>query len=372
MKTETYMDRVSAHDFVIKSGKVYFSALNNNGLYSYDVSSKETTFLTSFPNEKIDARHLHGAVIEFESKLYFAPMNGRYIAIYNIEKSEIQTIDIHVADVGLYSKYFDALVYKRKIIFIPSRAKNIIILDIDTQKVEFHSEWQNELILSEGNKSPMIKNGSFIKDDMLYMPYCRNNHLIKMSLIDFSVSHISINGVDSGFVDAIFDEKDNCIWLLQNGKAAIVKVSINDGTSEMFSIDCEEENIDFPYVNMIDMDKYIYLPSYQSNHSMRFDKTNGEYAIINLEADTECNDLEWNAHHYSVKKISDTRFMVTCTGSYEIKVVDADGGDLDTWVFNDNLRIIRMWTEENVIIKELKGAGLEEFLDFVIGKREVS
>ena len=52
MEKEFYKSRISMHDFILKNGIIYFSTLNYNGLYTYDLKNEKLNFIAHFPNER--------------------------------------------------------------------------------------------------------------------------------------------------------------------------------------------------------------------------------------------------------------------------------------------------------------------------------
>lgn len=366
MKIEKYMNRLSTHCLINIGDEIYFSALNNNGLYKYNQKTRITSFVGYFPDETMDMRHIHGSGIMINNQLLFAPMNGNSIGIYNTNENRFDSIKIHPEDVGLASKYYFSVLCEDKVFFIPSRASHIIVLDLQNMDVTFVSEWSKWISGSDNNqKSPIIKNGTFLHGKHLYIPLCRHNSILKIETDTYKSSLIDIPVENGGFCDAYYDETDEILWLLQNGKPGVVKTTLEGSSAEVFLAEGIGQQ-EYPYINLIDMDEFIYLPSYQAAKSVRFSKKNGSFEDAGLDDYRNTDEAEWKVHHYTAKKLSKDCFVTMGTTDYEIRLYDKHGSHTDTWLFLDDDRPARFYKITDYIHREKDKEDLTYFIKSII------
>lgn len=360
--------RLSFNAFEIIDDFLYFSSLNCNGLYRMKISDVQAEFIGIFPNEKLDIRHLHGAIKGFEGKLYFAPYVGNCLNIFDINKGEFTTIDLtsYVGDVK--GKFYGIHVYHRKVILVPSRVKAIIVYDIDSQKIECHSEWVESVDKFIDNSIPPIKNGSFINDDRLFIPYSLYAALIEISLTDFEVKVTEFENINCGFVDAIFMTENNKVYLLANGKGSIYEVDLY--TNEIIEYASNEDfnDVPFPYIKMIDMHNSILLVMYQADCSLLFDKSTHVFKKILFEVVRDSIDIrEWNAFFYSAQRLSNDEIIMMGTGDYLFSVIDNSCALKRTFMLEDDMMSHRLMKNQNEAFWEERiNMNLEDFIEYMI------
>ena len=365
-----HRNRLSFHSCEVIDNNIYFSSLNSNGLYKMDINKKEPEFIGFFPNEELDGKHLHGAVKYCDGKLYFAPFSGNCISIYDLEKKQFESIEISNCENCMYSKYYGIQIYKRKIILIPSRMKMITIYDIDTKKIEYHDEWTNGIDLLTNGDIPYFKNGSFIVDEVLFIPYNRSAALIGMNLENYKIQTIYIKECNHGFVDGFFSPFDKSVFLLSNDKSAVCKLKID--THEFFEYEYINDNIVdvlYPHIKMIDTKKYIMILAYQAPYNLVFDKKTHSFFKKNVY-DDELNNKEWNAYFYSGQKISDDEIWLMQTGDYMFTSINNSfevKNKFELIDANDTEKIrLRLQIERGNIVKEDVNSELNAWLDMIL------
>ena len=360
-------NRLSINAFEIIDEYLYFSSLNCNGLYRMKIGYEQAEFIGTFPNEKLDVRHLHGAVKGFEGKIYFAPYIGNCLDVFDISTGEFTTIDLKSYAGDIKGKFYGIHIYNRKVILIPSRAKVIIVYDIDSQRIEVHEEWTEYVDISINESIPQIKNGSFIYKDKLFVPYGKYAALLEISLKDFRVKVKEFENIDCGFVDAIFMPESNKVYLLANGKGSIYEVDLN--TNEIIEYASKEifEDVPFPYIKMIDLPNSILLVMYQANYSLLFDKGTHDFKKILFEVAEDSKDSrEWNAFYYSAQRISDEEIIMMGTGDYLISVIDNSCVLKRTFILEDDMIVPRlMKNKDEKFFRESNEIGLKDFMKFI-------
>ena len=68
-----------------ENGTGYASAFAFNGLYEIDLENQKCKYMMLFPNENANGKRLYSSALHCNSKIYFIPMSGKYISIYNVD-----------------------------------------------------------------------------------------------------------------------------------------------------------------------------------------------------------------------------------------------------------------------------------------------
>lgn len=361
MRQEKYPDRIACEDFVIYENKMYFSSLNCNAFYRCNLDGSSVEYIMSFPNEKIDIRHLHGAMYTKKGKIYFAPMNGKCVAIYDVIKDEITSIDVTDKVRTDNSKYFSICSYKNKLYMIPSRTYWIIEVDTNSDEISFHNEWMRNIDFFENQEIPAIKNGAFLRKEKLYLPFSRKSILVEIELENFTSTPIQIGTDNNGFTDAFFDENEDVVWLLKYGESSIVRYSFSTQEETVFHLKESDKAIKCPYIKMIEMGNKLIVIPYQESDFICLDMQLGEVSCLK-HLDQDIQENEWGAYYYTAKKIADNKFLAVGAGDYMWEEYGKQCDLLTSYSIEDDDMVARILTSENIILKETAQLGLPFFL----------
>ena len=86
----------------VSDDDVWFSASDFNGLYKMSLKSKKIEYIGEFPNENGLKRRMHyGEALKVGSKIYFLPLESRYMNIYNLKNNTFESYCIAQNSCGL-------------------------------------------------------------------------------------------------------------------------------------------------------------------------------------------------------------------------------------------------------------------------------
>jgi len=355
----------TAHSFVLFEGYFYYSSINNNGLYRFDLKTKTTEFIGYFPEEKMNGRHLHSKAICIEGKIYFTPMSANYISIYDVNKNTIESINISNTVGSIESKYYDCVNDNDYIYFIPSRARYIIKMNINNWELSYHDEWNDCINLEEKTSIPIFKSGSFIYESNLYIPYGRDNSILIINTHSFEVARQKIGNLEYGFVDAIFEKENQRIWLLGNCKKKLVEYHLSNKSICEYDISNGQVESVYPYIRMIDLGDKIFIPAYQQDISLIFVKETKECCAIDFESMENEENKDWNAYHFSAHKISEDDIWITNTGDYSILRVHRNMLIKEKIYLEDRLMKKRLYMNSN-LVRESRYVNVKDYLKYVM------
>lgn len=310
-KAEKWKERLMMHSYVEVDGWFYFSALNYNGLYKY--KENRLVFLGFIPEENITQRHLYSKIIYVNGKIYMAPMNAKAIAVYDIKMERFTKLSLENEKyLDVPQKFYGIHEYKGKVYLIPARYESIVVIDAISEHMKYLRSWKEltGVISLEGEL--WVKNGSFILDNWLYMALMVSNKVIRINLDTYESYVLEIKGAEDGFIDAVLDDSENVMWMACTHLGTVVKYSLDTKEITIFNINNMDMTIRYPFINLLQSEKQLYLLAYQNETSIAINKNTGATEAAKFEDLCDDNDLnEWGAKHYFGKRISDNKYIVT-------------------------------------------------------------
>ncbi len=355
---------ISFHSFVRIDDSIYFSALNCNGLYKYDMNSGVTEYMGAFPLENKNVRHLHGMVKYIDGKIYFVPMFGKYLSIYDIREKAFDTIKLGLMDDDKsYYRYYDAIPYNDLLLLIPGRASKIISINIKNGELQYIDEWK-KLIPNE--EKPTFKNGSFEYEGSIYIPCCNTNCLLRINTSNISdVELVRIGNYEYGFTDAIFYPEEKYVLLLSSSKTAIIKYALNTNNYEEYSVEDDSSEVMYPHIKMLEIGEKILILAYQRKNSILFDKETCKFSQFDLEKDLRVG--EWGAYHYSMNRISENEVLIINTNDYSLYLVDEKYSIRKVGVYDNQIINHKITDSKNMVLKEDSEITLSDYIEFLNG-----
>lgn len=377
MKLENdYKKRVSTHDLVIVGKDIYFFSINYNGLYCLRMPQRQLEFLGSAPCEKFQKRHLYGAIVEVDGRLYLPPMAGEEIAIYDIQQRKFEKIALQYDYCGKGSKFLGAVYDNGKIFFIPCWYPYLVVLEITSSKVMYLDQWRTMLRTSKDHTEMFIRNGFFIKDKTLYLAPMTENLLLEISTETYETKILKVGDDSDGFVDMCWDEEEECLWFLKKSKPMFEKMDLKSLRTQTYEVTLAsyEAKGEYPFICIICDPDQVCLVSYQSNCSVVMRKKEETFFLAEWDKDMAENiPMEWEAKHYFAKKIKEDAFIVGTTGNLLFHII-RKGKREETFFLEDPLMLRRLDCQKGRIVMEDKEFDLRDFLQIVdskqIGKQE--
>lgn len=127
--------RIGAFNFTEEKGYIYLSNFFYNGLFKLEVKTGETVFLGHFKGEKLCGMNIHKEVFRINDHIYFCPMRGRHLHIYDLADQSMRAIEIRKRDEDFFVVR-NVILDKRNVFFIPRENRfSIRKLDLDSLKV---------------------------------------------------------------------------------------------------------------------------------------------------------------------------------------------------------------------------------------------
>lgn len=247
--------------------RIYFSAVDKNGLYSIDKGLKDVKFLQYFDDEELSQDVLHGDVKECNGELIFSPHRAKKIAVYKIKNNTMVYYDVPECVTNLLNEAYDSQVKFNNIITIKNAA---YILGYSYPGIVKYQDGQctvlNEWVHLLNDKIPKddirgyISEGYVVRSNHIYLPVGCLSCVLD---INIDTDDIQVKEVPSHFdgIGGIASLPDGRIVLVGRGKNAnkIVFWNVDENSCSELVVDEELEKCDIPFYNPIVHENSIFL-----------------------------------------------------------------------------------------------------------------
>ena len=264
-------------------GYVYFSEIYFNGLFRYkDEDNKNVEFLGVFPEEYEWGGDVHRNVFVWEDKLYFFPMAGRNISVYNCKSGNFKTIEITV-DKAEDAAYEQCLMYKHQILLVPQNfSKPFILFNFVTEKVEVLLE----LTLEIASKVPQPSRvetfslfGGVMRGDVLYLSVSLTNLILKISMNDYKVE---VKKLPAEIHLRYMNYRDgNFYFTAQEHVIAIWREETDE--FKLYDIPYEPLDDNYPYLQVLPYGDRLYVISGREDRFLKLNLRTVEWNDLSRE-----------------------------------------------------------------------------------------
>ncbi len=366
---QIWYEKLSMHSFVTVQENVYFSALNYNGLFKYNKVEETVEMLEEIPEEKRFSRHLYSATILVGNQIYFAPMNAKDIAVYDIENKTISKISLKQEYSSIISKFSRMLRDDCYIYLIPFRYPAIVKINLKNQKVTYLDSWIGKLGI--GKSDIFAKNGCFLKNENLHIALYEENKVLQINIKTEECELLEIPTKDKqGFVDMLFDEE--YYWFVQRNYTTIIKYHVKSGRVDYIYIDeFEGYQVGVPYIRILEFDNKIFLAAYEGERSVIIDKQTNQVQEI-----TKLNEIykpifenNWKARFYFAEKIGMEQVLLGNIANHQCVVFNVKTKTIEKTYYIENLKFIQIYREyllEKNSHKETEEFDLEDYCEYVL------
>jgi len=251
--------RLFFEDCVRIDRKLYYICQDYNVFCSMDIDSGEINIIDSIPEGNVRSWRLGAKIVQWRDKLFFAPMCADKIWRYDLNRKEWKGYERKPLDNWTESKdMFQAVLYKEKIFFIGSFYPAIIVLDPETEEIEYITEpYKNRIELSKETSDCWFRTDYVLKENLLYMASCVDNTVLCFDMDSFAYSYIRVGedelkfsgiGWDSGYF-YLSPRKDGP-FIIWDGKKVVRKITADVDNEKRLAVFggvmCLEDKVIFP------------------------------------------------------------------------------------------------------------------------------
>lgn len=193
MDIEGKTQRLKIYENGIKIGsELWVSRCPGNGLYKVDLEKKVISFIDRFP-EKQNGKLFSDVFYDSATNLFFAPLMAEKLAIYNMEKNGVYSIECKQAPEIRYSFGIEDSGY---IYLFPQSVGDIVKMRIVDSKIEY----MHNLVSYLAERFPCeVQNfyAHYLYKGRLYLPLTENSVLVEYDYINDEFEIYSIDVIDN-------------------------------------------------------------------------------------------------------------------------------------------------------------------------------
>lgn len=277
-------------------GKIYFSALWMNGLFSYDTETGETVFLSAFAQEKVHD-YLHVKAFLHGNEMWLIPVHADHIACVNLDTLEIQYFEIPGRERFATSPaYLDGIIDDGVLYILPFDAPSVLKVDLETHDISVVYQAE-ELLICWGR-------GGFIYENKLHILTTDGEIGIRIDLKTGEHERLYERlGSHDAYLYSFYSNGE--VWMPPYGAGSIKKYSVTT---------CEEQTFPLPdpqdaFHRGEDIGDYIVMyPVTRSRKILFFEKKTGAISINDrvfvdedepMKAWFEVNKIECDAGYWA-------------------------------------------------------------------------
>ena len=338
--------KVLFEDGLIKEGELWFFAKYFNGLLKLNIETGEMNIVSKIISYEYQKERLFVKLLEYQNLIVCIPMSAKEIWIYHIMDDIWESIPIHDKDdISGFGKFFQAFIYCNKVYMIPAFYEKIVILNLESYKVEyiefldFEAKKEQEI-----NKDSYFRSSYAIVDNILYLASCNDNRILKFDLRTHINEWLSLNVSTSRFAGVIYD--GNKFWLAPRKQGNVVIWDGDKCCKELIIPQLPEA-----YYQGIIINKSEMIISGQSECGN---------IIIN------CNKtIQTSKEHYLFNLILDDGYRVSLEHNGLLRICDVDGVIYKGPSEIERRQLARLMKGPNVF-KEGKDLTLSMFIESVV------
>lgn len=256
---------------------IWFSSVNYNGLYRYNLIEKKVERIADFPNENMWLECLHYKVCLYNHFLIFVPHLANNISIFDTVQRSFKQIAIPYLgkEFDVDGKFLEGVVYKDNLYVIGCHYPGILKVDLKTYKIEIvycDSEKPRDFDgIYFGNNTAVCKN-------LLYIPVVYKNAILIYDMDCDKASQLKIGKPDNQYIRIINDDSrfylvtknSNHIVIWDKDKNNCKEIETNFRTIYNDVLTCSSE-------------KYIWVISVVSDEIYKIDKRDDTLYYFDLK-----------------------------------------------------------------------------------------
>lgn len=308
---------IDFNDAVIWQNKVWFFAIDFNGLYSMDLSNQEIEFRGQVPFEPQSEQHLYSSLVIWENKIYLIPNIARRMAVYDIVTGNFEPFDL--LDVNKHQIFYGNCLCGDNLFLFHFFDATILKINLKSKEITVIDEWIDKISpylfkRSESNFNYFRKQ-LVCREGKIYIPFCYANAVLEIDCENLKSDIHIIGAAEQGYSGICEDGED--LWLAPKQRnGAVVRWNPKTGYKDIFQ--CKDDSSSLAYIGIAKAHGRIYLYSAvelpQFPHSSSFEVKSHKYRFVSVsEQYVLALDLNKNALIIYDKAADEERELVIST-----------------------------------------------------------
>lgn len=275
-------------DYVKIGDDIWFSAGNYNGLYRFNMLSRETKRVSAFPDEPISREWAFRRVKLWERKLVFMPAYADAVYLYDLEKEVFERIDVLEADELLEyqssGKFQCYEIFGEWLYLIGYAYPGIIKVNLKNHQIIKLTNIPPQILIKNNETEGYFGAGIAVEKSNIYITCPSSNRILILDMCtdcfdmievgDGRNKYMGIQKIGQEYYLIRWDNDNIIRWNRETGNCTEIELKFDNHFFDRKI--CQTQN-------------YIWVFSYISNEIFRINKNN--YNISKIRADIPNNRM---------------------------------------------------------------------------------
>lgn len=269
-----------AEDVIKVDYDYYFTTKEVNAICKYNEKDGNIRVTWKNPNGNAWAYRRYGRILSHKKKLYFLPLWANEIAIYDMEKDQMDTVTLKEIKGCENDRFFAGEIIENKLVLVGCKYPAIVTLDVNTREINYFYEPYHNLI--EKNRKML---DCFFRCDLacngtkVYIASCISNQVLMFDVSDNSYEWYSVGNNSNTYSGIAFDGAD--FWLApRRGKHALCWNPESNKEIEFeipIEFEGENDNKKCTSLGAVYNGRYVIFPGMEFNKTIIIDPTEPDF-----------------------------------------------------------------------------------------------
>lgn len=344
---------VMIEDAIYDGDRIWMIPTCFNSLLCRNIITGETELIGKFHGESYSTERLYASMKLIKRKIYFVPFRARNIAVFDIEKNKFTYITIK--NIGIINRntkplFIGAEKFQDYLFVFPAYGNSILRINTINNEVEYITEWIDqvkELIFNKNDS--YFRKQAYIKENKLVIPFCNANAVLELNCYTKQSFVYRLGVWEAGYAGICYDGAN--FWLTPRTSGDLVKWNLEKREIKIIKLYNEgERNSLNIYAGVLCCDGQILLFPSIDNEQIA-DKS--QEKIVMLEG------------QYSIAKKEENNFIYYRKDIYELTIIDTfkrKNISIKSSIKRSDFNYYVFLKEKKKIIYETKELSLKRFL----------
>jgi CDP-glycerol glycerophosphotransferase (TagB/SpsB family) len=260
----------------------WFSVSQVNALFQMDKTTRQIDFIGSFPNENLVCYRLFYQLTYKDKKIYFAPLNAKNIAVFDIDANSFSSVPIKQAHQHLSGnnsfldqvKFIFVTSFNNWIFIIPFAYPAIIRYNVESDNIDYFDDFLTLFQPFIIPSLPAIFSRGCKIDNYLFATSYNGNALLAFNMETCKSKIYRVGSNNNAY--SVMCHHDGFLWLMPRNNGPIVKWKPHTSLYEEFSsLPPDFKGDNYSFIALIYSQYYLWAFPAGANIVLRIDPNTG-------------------------------------------------------------------------------------------------
>ena len=333
-------------DCHIQGNDIYFADSEYKVICKADFETGRLEKMVPVSYCNFSASRAYTVVKCVDNKLWFAPMNGDEIPVYDMGDERLKVIEIDSVTHRGMPNYNNIICQGKDLYFIPVMNDKMLKIDVESHNITYDEKVVESLKKNAFDQGYYSMFASCIRNDVIYVASPLSNIIVAFDIKSGSVEEYNVGKKNRGYWHMICDGEH--IWLNPYCGSAIVKW--NPDTQKVDEYDeypegateglADRDN----FLQLVDCDEYILAFPKCANMIVKIHKASGRMSKFDVELGykegaRKNENYIWGSNYYFAKRV-DNKVYALSAYDHALIIIDIQTMEVSKKYFLFNKELI--------------------------------